>query len=374
MKNQVKVIHIMDNLGVAGGVNSFVYDLCHALKGQECDVSLIGILDSPQKNNAEVIKLREQGIQVVCLGAKNKKDAIFHYVGALRRTIRQLTNGEQAICNLHLKLSVMLGGVATIGMRNVKCVETYHSQYSHYALEYYLMRHCISLYIPCSESAGKEMKERFHVPQQKLCTIPNGINNSEIRGAVPKKDGKITFLSVGRLTAQKNYPVIIDAFNKLNCSDVKYQIIGKGEDEQSLKQRVTTSCISFLGTMDRNSVLNYTAGADMICMPSLWEGLSIYMMEAFSLGRPMLLSDIPSFREAVGERELENELFRKCEWGYLVNANDSQSCYAALVDFIGHKEEWEKMQDASMKMAEKFNIETTAQNYCKAYSLVWANK
>lgn len=370
MKNQVKIIHIMDNLGVSGGVNSFVYDLCYALKEQGCDVSLIGILDSQDKNNAEVIKLQEQGVQVVCLGAKNKKDAIFHYIGTLRKTVRQLTNGSQTICNLHLKLSVLLGGLATVGMANVKCVETYHSQYSHYVLEYNLMRHRISLYIPCSESAETEMRERFHVPQKKLCTIPNGINNAEIRRTIPKRNRNTTFLSVGRLTAQKNYPVIIDAFNKLNCSDIKYLIIGKGEDEKVLKQRSTSDSIQFLGTMDRNSVLSYTAGADMVCMPSLWEGLSVYMMEALSLGRPMMLSDIPSFREAVGERKLENELFRRCEWGYIVKADDSQSCYAALVDFIGHKEEWANMQIASMKMAEKFNIKQTAQNYCKAYSIV----
>lgn len=363
----MKIIHIMDNLGVSGGVNSFVYDLCYALKEQGCDVSLIGILDSQDKDNAEVVKLRDHGVQVICLGAKNKKDAIFHYIGRLRKTIKQLTDGSPTICNLHLKLSVLLGGIATVGMQNVKCVETYHSQYSHYALEYNLMKHRISLYIPCSESAGTEMKERFHVPQKKMCVIQNGINSVEIRKVVPKKHTGTTFLSVGRLTEQKNYPVIIDAFNRLYCTDAKYLIIGKGEDEQTLKQRSTSSCIDFLGTMDRKNVLSYTAGADMVCMPSLWEGLSIYMMEAFSLGRPMMLSDIPSFQEAVGERTLENELYRKCEWGYLIRATDSQSCYAALVDFIEHKNEWVNMQNASLKMAKKFNIELTAQNYNKAY-------
>ena len=204
MRNRVKIIHIMDNLGVSGGVNSFVYDLCYALKEQGSDVSLIGILDSEDKNNAEVVRLRNQGIEVVCLEAKNKKDAILHYAGILRKTINQLSNGNPTICNLHLKLSVLLGGIATIRMRNVKCVETYHSQYSHYSLEYNLMKHRISFYIPCSESAGVEMKERFHVPQRKMRSIPNGINASEIKRTVPKENENTTFLSVGRLTAQKN--------------------------------------------------------------------------------------------------------------------------------------------------------------------------
>lgn len=66
----MKIIHIMDNLGVSGGVNSFVYDLCYALKEQGCDVSLIGILDSQDKDNAEVIRLRNCGVQVIMFGGE----------------------------------------------------------------------------------------------------------------------------------------------------------------------------------------------------------------------------------------------------------------------------------------------------------------
>ena len=86
----------------------------------------------------------------------------------------------------------------------------------------------------------------------------------------------MTFLSVGRLTEQKNYPVIIDAFNKLHCTDVKYLIVGKGEDEQALKQRSISSYINFLGTMDRKSVLSYTAGADMVCAIAMGRAFHLY--------------------------------------------------------------------------------------------------
>ena len=33
-------------------------------------MSLIGILDSQDKDNAEVVKLRDHGVQVICLGGK----------------------------------------------------------------------------------------------------------------------------------------------------------------------------------------------------------------------------------------------------------------------------------------------------------------
>ena len=364
----MKVIHIVDSLNVAGGVNSFVYDLCLAMKKQNVDVSLIGILDSSEKDNDSVKKLKAHGIDVICLGAKSKKDALMRYRPVLRKAIAQIAIDEATVCNLHLKLSVLLGGMATIGLRNVKCVETYHSQYSHYSLEYNLMKPRILLYIPCSKSAGVEMQSRFHVPKEKMCVISNGIDCENVSKVVPEKNNSITILSVGRLTKQKNYPVLIETFNEMASKDIEYDIIGSGEDEEKLKHMATSDCIKFLGTMEREKVLLRTAGADLICMPSLWEGLSIYMMEAFSLGRPMMLSDIPSFREAVDECALEGRPYRRCAWGYLVKVDDPSAYRAAIFDFIENKTEWVKMQKSSLKMAEKFNIQTTARKYIEAYS------
>lgn len=366
----MKVIHIMDTLNVTGGVNSFVYDLCFAMAQNKVDVSLIGILDSVNKNNENVQKLRQCGVKVICLGAKNKLDAILHHQNHLRETIIKLSHNEPTICNLHLKLSVLLGGVSTIGLKYVKCVETYHSQYSHYWLEYTLMKRRISLYIPCSQSAGGEMQERFHVPNKKMCVIPNGIRSESIREIRPLKNDKITFLSVGRLTRQKNFPVLIDTFNSLTSHDIDYEIIGMGEDESMLKNRAKSNNIHFLGTMSRKSVLQHTAGADMICMPSLWEGLSIYMMEAFSSGRPMMLSDIPSFREAVGENSLHGELFRKCSWGYLVEVNNKEAYKKAILDFLDCRDLWTTMSYGSFQIAQRFDINETCRKYLKAYHTI----
>ena len=46
------------------------------MKKQNVDVSLIGILDSSEKDNDSVKKLKAHGIDVICLGAKSKKDAL----------------------------------------------------------------------------------------------------------------------------------------------------------------------------------------------------------------------------------------------------------------------------------------------------------
>ena len=81
-----------------------------------------------------------------------------------------------------------------------------------------------------------------------------------------------------------------------------------------------------------------------------------------------MLSDIPSFREAVDECALEEESYRRCSWGYLVKVDDPSAYRAAIFDFIENKTEWDKMKRSSFKMSEKYNIQTTARKYIEVYS------
>ena len=94
-KNKMKVIQIMDNFIVGGGVNSFVYDLCFALKAQGCDVSLIGILREGYDNNPVVEDLCKAGISVICIGATSKKEAILRYIKKLKEKIVEISGGER---------------------------------------------------------------------------------------------------------------------------------------------------------------------------------------------------------------------------------------------------------------------------------------
>ena len=54
--------------------------------------------------------------------------------------------------------------------------------------------------------------------------------------------------------------------------------------------------------------------------------------------------------------------------GYLVKVDDQKAYKAAIINFIENKDEWEKMQIASLKMAERFDIQITARKYAEAYS------
>ena len=135
VEKTMKIIQITDHNG-SGGVNSFVYDLCR----EQCkyaEVMFISIISREKNIAVEQLKeLEKKGVTVKCLGALSKLDAIFHYILALRRTMKEFSKGEKCICNLHLKLSVLMGVMAGAGLKNIKLVETYHNTYHHYKLQY----------------------------------------------------------------------------------------------------------------------------------------------------------------------------------------------------------------------------------------------
>lgn len=367
----MKVIQIMDNLGVGGGVNSFVYDLCYALREQGCDVSLIGILKKGYNDNPEIEKLRTAGIRVECICAACKKEALLRGIGKLRRLIKGISNGEQAICNLHLKLGVLMGALATRGLDNIKCIETYHSLYSKYWLQAKVLSPFIAMYIPCSESAKDEFVKRFHPKMNKVTAISNGVNCKQLRAMAVRKDKDVfTAISVGRFTNQKNLHVTAEAFSKINFKDFVYKIFGDG----TLKQQIVESAggsekVKLCGLVPRQTIIEELENCDIVVMPSLWEGLSIFMLEAMSLGCPMMISDVPSLRNIFGETSLnDGEGWRLCTWGYLIETTNVNAYREAMNHLLEHRNLSEKMRIEVEKIASLYSIEETAKSYMKVYT------
>lgn len=373
----MKIIHITDHVG-SGGVNSFVYDLCCAQIGQGMDVSFVGIMDSGiNVAKSEIENLKACGVRVVCLGAPNKKDAVLKYTGKLRKVIQGISGEEDCVCNLHLKLSVLLGIAATIGLKNIKCIETYHNTYHHYELQYGLCYPFIKHYIAISQTCGAEMKRRFHTPDWKMSIIPNGIDREKIRelskGDTITSHDEIRIISVGRLSREKNFIKPIEALSEMCNENLRYCIIGNGPQySEAITASKGNKYIEFMGWLPRKDTLHNLADADIVIMPSLWEGRSILQLEAMALDKPLILSDVPALREVFEESALyDRKLFRECSWGYLVRTNDANAYREAVIAYqLLPKSKIEEMKRIVMEKSKASDIMETALHYQKVYQIV----
>lgn len=94
------------------------------------------------------------------------------------------------------------------------------------------------------------------------------------------------FLHPGRITEAKNQLVLVRVFRRLieEGQDVVLLIVGKEEDDAILQQLrpYFSDRIRYLGL--RTDVPSLLARADAMCLPSVWEGLPITLLECLAVG------------------------------------------------------------------------------------------
>lgn len=374
----MRVIQLVDKLNSGGGVPSFVYDLCLALKEAGCNITLVGILKNDSDEKAPFKELQAAGINIIEINAPSKKKAITNYIPKLRRTIKNIANKEQTVLNMHLKLSVLMGCLASIGLNNVKCVETYHNTYLNYHLQFNALRPFIKKYITVSETSRLELINEFHAPEKKVVAAPNGIDRKKIRkiAGEPIKHDYISIVSVGRLSYEKNFAVSVDALSTICSPTVRYTLIGDGPDLEIVDvARHGNENIILTGTLPRSEVLKHLASADLVIMPSLWEGRSILQLEAMAFDVPLMISDVPGLREPFKEQALqEDELYRCCRFGYLVKTSDTSAYQEAMRVFLQNQSTWGSMKQCIREVSLENDIQMMISIYLDVYKKITINK
>lgn len=108
----------------------------------------------------------------------------------------------------------------------------------------------------------------------------------------PARHGR-HFLAIGRLTRQKNFPLLLAAFSRIATADDVLTIVGDGVDRAALEAR-----IAHLGIADRVRLPGYTADvgswfavADALVMSSDYEGVPAVIIEAIAAGLPIIATD-----------------------------------------------------------------------------------
>lgn len=132
-----------------------------------------------------------------------------------------------------------------------------------------------------------------------LAVVYNPIDVAEIRqekDVVYKKneltqEGRVHFICVGRLIPAKGFDRLIDAL-----ADCRFPfswhltIYGEGEERQLLESLIRnvdlTDKIKLAGMVD--NPWTYMAAADCLLLPSRWEGMPNVVLEALSVGTPVI--------------------------------------------------------------------------------------
>lgn len=114
-----------------------------------------------------------------------------------------------------------------------------------------------------------------------------------------------TLCAIGRLTEQKNFATLIHAAALM--PDVRVEIIGGGPDREALTALIAEKNVGdrvlLLGQRPRHETLERLAGADVFVQISRFEGHSLALIEAATIGLPLIVSDVPVQIEGVTGRD-----------------------------------------------------------------------
>lgn len=128
-------------------------------------------------------------------------------------------------------------------------------------------------------------------------------SKSKLPGGFTDEFDGIRILTVGRLTAQKAFEVSIEAMKLLKDrkEHVRWYVLGEGDRRSFLEERIRQLGLKedflLLGAVD--NPYPYMAQADIYVHASRFEGKSIAIQEAQTLGKAILVSDCSGNREQV---------------------------------------------------------------------------
>jgi glycosyltransferase involved in cell wall biosynthesis len=103
---------------------------------------------------------------------------------------------------------------------------------------------------------------------------------------------------VGRVTRQKAQDVLVAAWPAVaaRCPSALLAIVGDGEDLDALRRRPAPGVRFVAAVRDPR---DWLAAANVVVLPSRWEGLPLTALEALATGRSLVGTDIPGIAEVV---------------------------------------------------------------------------
>ena len=161
--------------------------------------------------------------------------------------------------------------------------------------------------ITISNSSKSDIIKSYRLNPEKVVVVYPGIK-SETNSKSKMKNSKKYILFVGTLQPRKNLVRLIEAFSKLN-SDLELLVIGKKgwQYEEILdapKRYGVSERIKFLHDVSEGELPQYYKNAEMLVLPSLYEGFGLPVLEAMSYGCPIITSNRSSLPEAGGDAVL----------------------------------------------------------------------
>jgi glycosyltransferase involved in cell wall biosynthesis len=201
--------------------------------------------------------------------------------------------------------------------------------------------------ISVSNTAMNDYFNLLRIKPNEHYVLHNFVNEKKFYELPLKEESSSPFkiISVGSLKKGKNYIYLVEAFKKLKGQAIELHIYGTGQQQHVLQEAINNAGVKIKLKGQAENVNEILPHYDLFIMASLFEGFSLSVLEAMAAKLPLLLSNIPSFRE-------------QCEdTAFYFDVNSTDDFCQKLENILRKKELLtEKKEQAYQRMINNFTL------------------
>ena len=173
-----------------------------------------------------------------------------------------------------------------------------------------------------------------------------GISREQKRQELGLSKENIFILSVGELNKNKNHEVVVRALAGLKGQNIVYMIAGEGNQKERLRTLAEKNSVSLRLLDFREDICSLLEAADVFAFPSKREGLSVSVMEAMFMKKPVIASKIRG----------NTDLIKDGENGLLVHPNTVEAWEQGLYKMLSSLKTYNVGDAKKLALYEKNNI------------------
>jgi glycosyltransferase EpsF len=303
MSDNIRVCQVLHGI-VGGGSEQVVLNYCSRMHDIHFD-----LLYQYEPNPQILERFNEAGINCIQI-----PDKVHHPLKHLWIMYKIFKQGKYDVVHCHLDWFLNSYACFIAMLAGIKKRIAHHHQ-AYRSKNLLLLLLCIFLRIPnkvfathwlaCSKDAAIDGWGNGAVKKGKVKILANAIDpqhfkfneltRQKIRAQYGLAESDYVIGHVGRFYPQKNHEFLIDVFEKIykQKPNAKLLLLGEGPLQNKIRQKVNdldiAKAVIFAG-LQKDPAPFYNA-MDVFCLPSLWEGLGIVLLEAQYNGLPCVVSD-----------------------------------------------------------------------------------
>lgn len=363
MKEKVKISIITPSLN-GGGAEKVAVNLAnhYASSGYCVDLVVFSLVGPYQA-------LIGENVNLVNLGVARSRYVFFEIRRYLRSNSSALILSVIRDANIFVGIAAYGLSIQSLVFREANTMDAIEAQWTPKKVSYKLLMKCAYRLANCilanSNDTKLDLLKNKIIPENKVKVIRNPVLPPGYQQLKTKsldeawffeRDSKVV-LSVGRLHRQKNFPFLLSVFEEVykTNNSARLMIVGDGEEKDHLLDLIDKKGLSNVAKIVgfQYNIYPYYENAAVFALTSDWEGFGNVLVEALSVGLPVISTNCPGGPKMI---------LKKGKYGALIPLGDREAFVRALLKAL---ENPSRSLDA-INYSRRYSVECVAQDYLTA--------